>query len=203
MRNGRSDRHTRPHSRLDSKPRPRIWDMWYINGGRSDSLVFAYYTPSVPCANQFEPGRFRGCDAPGALQIAALTHRLFASGIDGLPLAGTNFVYRPGSTFGVRVDDADPLLNDETIVRLEGGAHLSDSEILTDIRRFRTPHGHPLGLYSPGGGSFPRFRIPQGLFVSGSHPLDNGFIPPSRRTGVPNLGDDGRIPHRAVDSTPS
>ena len=59
--------------------------------------------------------------------------------IGGLTLAGSNFVYRGGSTFGVRIDDPDPFPNDEMVVRMGGSAHLSDIAILTDLRRFLPP----------------------------------------------------------------
>ena len=57
------------------------------------------FLPATPCPNHFAPGRFRGCETPDTLQIAALSRRLIACRIDGLSLTGGNLYI-----------DLDPLL---------------------------------------------------------------------------------------------
>ena len=86
----------------------------------------------------YDPQRTRMLTTSGALEIATICEITPARLIQGVALPGSSFVYRAGSTLGIRIE---PTLMEGEITRLarmRDRTHISADNLIVDFGQFRT-----------------------------------------------------------------
>ena len=99
-----------PAAQIDFEMRPPVVtnDTFLVSGIVFCAIHHRMRTDRVTSQVEYGPTRTRMLTASGAIEIEKLCARALTGWIQGVTLPGIAFVYRAGSTFGIRIEPTNP-----------------------------------------------------------------------------------------------
>ena len=109
----------------------------------ADSMIFIIADRirniSLPVPNYYGPGNFTRIQHEESISIAFLFQRMVAGRVNGSVLSGSSFLLNCASIFGATTHLSRPFPDDAGMIPISRGrTHLHRSDVIADLRKFRT-----------------------------------------------------------------